>query len=29
MDIEGAEESIFESDISWLKKVDAMLIEFH
>jgi FkbM family methyltransferase len=29
IDIEGAEESIFASDISWLKKVDAMLIEFH
>ena len=29
MDIEGAEESIFENDVSWLNNVDQLLIEFH
>lgn len=29
MDVEGTEEIIFESDILWLNKVDAILIEFH
>lgn len=29
IDIEGAEENIFESDTSWLSNVDEMLIEFH
>lgn len=29
MDIEGAEESIFENDVSWLKNVDQLMIEFH
>ena len=29
MDIEGAEEGIFENDVSWLKNVDQLLIEFH
>lgn len=29
MDIEGAEKNIFENDISWLKNVDQLLIEFH
>jgi FkbM family methyltransferase len=29
MDIEGAEESIFKSDVSWLDNVAELLIEFH
>lgn len=29
MDIEGAEENIFENDVSWLNNVDQLLIEFH
>ncbi len=29
MDIEGTEEIIFENDISWLVKVEELLIEFH
>jgi FkbM family methyltransferase len=29
MDIEGTEEIIFEDDISWLGKVEELLIEFH
>ncbi|HEY5369843.1 MAG TPA: FkbM family methyltransferase [Hanamia sp.] len=29
MDIEGTEENIFENDISWLVKVEQLLIEFH
>lgn len=29
MDIEGAEEGIFENDLSWLENVDEILIEFH
>lgn len=29
MDIEGAEENIFENDVSWLNNVEQLLIEFH
>ena len=29
MDIEGAEEKIFAGDISWLKNISEIIIEFH
>ncbi len=29
MDIEGAEQLVFKNNISWLKQVDAILIEIH